>query len=161
MSVKTCFPSAHPYFCIWLIFTLSTAYLGVLNYVIYVEVVPFELNSMLKIVRRISLIYMLYVYIFSSIFVLLFLRTNYICRDLILYITLPISYITSVQYHHHAFSGVVFLLLLLFKWEPAIARRKQMLFVLVQETTKPQNLDQFTFKENCLHNSDCQSNQVF
>lgn len=108
MSVKTCFPSAHPYFCIWLIFTLSTAYLGVLNYVIYVEVVPFELNSMLKIVRRISLIYMLYVYIFSSIFVLLFLRTNYICRDLILYITLPISYLTSVQYHHHAFSGVVF-----------------------------------------------------
>lgn len=51
---------------------------------------------------------MLYVYIFSSIFVLLFLRTNYICRDLILYITLPISYLTSVQYHHHAFSGVVF-----------------------------------------------------
>lgn len=106
--MKTCFPSAHPYFCNWLIFTLSTAYLGVLNYVIYVKVVPFELNSMLKIVRRISLIYMLYVYIFSSIFVLLFLRTNYICRDLILYITLPISYITSVQYHHHAFSGVVF-----------------------------------------------------
>lgn len=95
MSVKTCFPSAHPYFCNWLIFTLSTAYLGVLNYVIYVKVVPFELNSMLKIVRRISLIYMLYVYIFSSIFVLLFFEQ--ITFVVIWFYTLPYQYLTLLR----------------------------------------------------------------